>query len=76
MRDGDVIAVDVPNRTLTLEISEAELVARLKAWKPPVTTFNGGYAGLYVERVMQADVGADFDFLVGCRGAKVERDSH
>lgn len=76
VRDGDVIAVDVPNRTLTLEISEAELVARLKAWKPPVTTFNGGYAGLYVERVMQADVGADFDFLVGCRGAKVERDSH
>ncbi|WP_181700110.1 L-arabinonate dehydratase [Chthonobacter albigriseus] len=76
VRDGDIIAVDVPARRLTLEISEAELEARLKAWVSPVLAGAGGYAGLYVDRVMQADTGADFDFLVGCRGSKVERDSH
>jgi dihydroxy-acid dehydratase len=36
----------------------------------------GGYQGLYVERVMQADTGVDFDFLVGCRGHAVPRESH
>jgi len=35
-----------------------------------------GYQGLYVERVMQADKGADLDFLVGCRGHAVPRESH
>jgi L-arabonate dehydrase len=36
----------------------------------------GGYQQLYVERVTQAGKGADFDFLIGCRGAAVARESH
>ncbi|WP_075215441.1 IlvD/Edd family dehydratase [Mongoliimonas terrestris] len=75
VRDGDIIALDVPNRTLTLEISDADLAARLKDWTAPPLP-ERGYARLYVERVMGADKGADFDFLVGKSGTPVLRDSH
>ena len=76
VRDGDVIAVDVPGRRLAVRVPEEELAARRKAWTPPVHAMVGGYQSLYVERVMQADKGADFDFLVGCRGHAVPRESH
>src|SRR5206468_2273055 len=46
---------------------------RLETFKPPVA---GGYQGLYLERVLQADEGCDFDFLVGCRGSAVPKHSH
>jgi dihydroxyacid dehydratase/phosphogluconate dehydratase len=76
VRDGDVIEVDVQARKLHLDISEDELKTRLSKWKKPEPAMKGGYQSLYVERVMQADKGADFDFLVGCRGAEVPRESH
>jgi dihydroxyacid dehydratase/phosphogluconate dehydratase len=76
VRDGDMIEVDVPARKLQLDISETELNERLAQWKKPEPAMKGGYQSLYVERVMQADQGADFDFLVGCRGAGVPRESH
>ena len=45
-------------------------LGRRKArWAPPKPAMAGGYQSLYVERVLQADQGADLDFLVGCRGA-------
>jgi L-arabonate dehydrase len=43
---------------------------------PPPLAAGGGYQSLYVERVMQADTGADLDLLRGCRGAAVPRESH
>jgi dihydroxy-acid dehydratase len=75
VRSGDMIALDVAARTLQLEISDEELAERLKAWKAPDLP-RAGYQGLYVNNVMQADRGADFDFLLGRRGAAIPRNSH
>ena len=76
---GDMIELDVDARRLHLDVADAVLEQRRKAWaapaKPPGAGA-GGYASLYVDRVLQADQGADFDFLVGCRGLVVERESH
>lgn len=76
VQNGDIISLDVPNRSLTLEISDEELAARLAAWTSTVEPPNGGYAQLFHEHVEGADTGADFDFLKGCRGSPVGKDSH
>jgi L-arabonate dehydrase len=76
IENGDLIEVDIPNRTLHLHVSDAELARRRAAWVSPVKPLVGGYGGLYIKTVMQADSGADLDFLVGARGSVVERDSH
>lgn len=76
VRDGDFIALDAEARSLALEVSDEELALRRKEWSPPPASMQGGYQSLYVERVMQADKGADLDFLVGRRGAAVPRESH
>jgi dihydroxy-acid dehydratase len=76
VRDGDMIALDVEARTLHLEVSDEELARRRTAWKPPVLPVPGGYQQLYVDHVSQADTGADFDFLIGCRGHQIARESH
>jgi len=73
---GDMIALDVEARTLQLEVSDAELAARRERWTPPKPAMKGGYQSLYVSHVLQADQGADLDFLVGCRGSDVPRESH
>jgi dihydroxy-acid dehydratase len=74
--DGDMIELDVAGRRLHLDVPEAELARRRRAWSPPAPAAAGGYTGLYIERVLQADRGCDFDFLVGRRGAVVPRHSH
>ena len=74
-RDGGLIELDVAARKLHLHVSDAELAKRRTAWVPPDPP-SGGYQKLYVEHVMQADKGADLDFLVGCRGDAVPRESH
>jgi len=76
VRNGDFIELDVPNRRLHLDISDAELERRLQGWKPPVPPLESGYWKLYIDHVLQADQGADLDFLVGCRGAFVPKDNH
>jgi dihydroxy-acid dehydratase len=76
VRDGDIIALDVPARTLTLEISDEELASRLAAWNSPVERPAGGWNQLYYDHVKGADTGADMDFLVGSRGHAVARESH
>jgi dihydroxy-acid dehydratase len=78
VQNGDIIAVDVPARTIQLEVSDEELAKRRAAWVSPVKPLTGGYGGLYVKSVMQADTGADLDFLVGPRGSEIpnNRDSH
>jgi L-arabonate dehydrase len=75
VHSGDMITLDVPNRTLRLEVEEATLARRRTEWKPPAVP-ERGWQRLYAERVMQADKGADLDFLVGRSGAHVARDSH
>jgi dihydroxy-acid dehydratase len=64
VQNGDPIELDVPGRRLELCISEAELAARRAAWQPPRQPLTRGYGRLYVDHVLQADQGADFDFLV------------
>jgi dihydroxy-acid dehydratase len=76
VRSGDMIELDVAARRLHLDVPEAEIAARLAAWTPPVPRPNGGYAQLYHDHVQGADTGADMDFLVGCRGNAVARESH
>ena len=76
VRSGDFIELDVANRRLHLDITDEELKARLAAWKPAVEPPVGGYAKLYHDHVQGADKGADMDFLVGCRGNAVARESH
>jgi dihydroxy-acid dehydratase len=75
VQTGDMIELDVPNRTLNLLVDQAEIERRLKAWQP-LPKPSGGYQKLYVDTVLQADQGADLDFLVGCRGHAVPRESH
>jgi L-arabonate dehydrase len=76
VRDGDWIELDCEAGRLHLDISEAELADRLATQGPTADTFKGGYRRLYVNHVLQADEGCDFDFLVGCRGSEVPRHSH
>jgi L-arabonate dehydrase len=76
VKNGDIIEVDVEARRLHLDISDAELNDRLSAWEPLHERPESGYAKLFQDSVEGADTGADFDFLKGCRGAPVGRDSH
>ena len=76
VRSGDMIELDVAARLLHLDISDAELAARLEKWHSPVDRPGGGYAQLYHDHVQGADTGADLDFLVGCRGNAVAREAH
>jgi len=76
VQEGDWIELDCASGRLHLDISEAELSARLADIEPPKNLLIGGYRQLYIDHVMQADQGCDFDFLVGCRGSEVPRHSH
>ena len=78
VQTGDIIFLDVPNRTLNIEISEAELTARTPspASVAAYATPTRGWAKLYVDHVQGADTGADLDFLIGSSGDKVSRESH
>lgn len=78
VRTGDIITLDVENRSLSMRVSDEELQARSQS---PVSEAayaapQRGWAKLYVEHVLQADQGADLDFLVGSSGDRVSRESH
>lgn len=76
VRDGDEISLDVAARSLRLEVDDAELARRRAEWQPPASDVTRGWVRLYRERVLQADQGADMDFLVGSSGHDVPRESH
>ncbi|WP_110599233.1 IlvD/Edd family dehydratase [Salinicola lusitanus] len=80
VENGDWISLDCDNGKLELEVDDAEIARRLAAADPTAASSqiatSGGYRQLYIERVLQADEGCDFDFLRGCRGAEVPRHSH
>ncbi|MFM0642299.1 dihydroxy-acid dehydratase, partial [Paraburkholderia metrosideri] len=75
VQTGDMIELDVDARRLHLDVTDEELARRRAAWQPPAPPTRGYYK-LYVDHVLQADQGADLDFLVGSSGAAVPRDSH
>ncbi len=71
VQNGDFIELDAYAGKLHLEVSDEELKQRLENLAPPAPpSFIGGYRKLYVEHVLQADEGCDFDFLVGCVARK------
>jgi dihydroxy-acid dehydratase len=78
VQTGDEITLDVPGRTLTLEVADEDLQNR----RPNAATLAGfanpvrGWERLYIDHVQQADSGADLDFLIGATGDHVSRDSH
>jgi dihydroxy-acid dehydratase len=78
VRDGDMIVLDVPARRLDLDVPPDELATRhpSEAAEAAYTKPLRGWQRLYVDHVMQADKGADLDFLVGSSGDEVTRDSH
>jgi L-arabonate dehydrase len=75
VRSGDMITLDVAKRAVQLEVDDATLAVRRTQWAPPPLPARG-WLRLYVEHVLQADKGADLDFLVGHSGSAVARDSH
>lgn len=60
---GDMIRLDVPNRQLELLVTGEEITRRMTHWRPPTTPHLRGYPRLYIDHVLQADLGCDFDFL-------------
>jgi dihydroxy-acid dehydratase len=72
VRDGDEIELDVPNRTLTLRVSDAELARRRAAWTPRAPHYARGYGKLFLDHVLQANEGVDFDFLRGKTAVRFE----
>ena len=78
VRTGDVISLDVEARRIDVDVPAGEL-ARRTPDKATVTGFANprrGWERLYVDHVLQADTGADLDFLVGSSGSEVSRESH
>ena len=76
VRDGDMIELDVAGRRLHLDVSEEELAQRRANWEAPPAAATRGYVKLYIDHVLQADRGADLDFLVGNSGSAVPPDNH
>ena len=72
VRDGDEIELDVPRRTLSLRVDDAELARRRAAWTPRNAHFSRGYGRLFLDHVLQADEGCDFDFLRGRTPVRLE----
>ena len=66
VKTGDLIRLDVPNRSIELLVDDAEIARRRDAWKPPPVHAGSerGYLQLYLNRVTQAPDGCDFDFLI------------
>ncbi|CAN7265955.1 L-arabinonate dehydratase [Pseudorhodoferax sp. LjRoot39] len=63
VKTGDRITVDVPARTIHLEISDEEMAARRAAWTAPPPRYERGYGWMFGRHIKQANEGCDFDFL-------------
>ncbi len=63
IQSGDIISLDVPNRRLEVEVSEAEMSRRRAGWSQPEPRYGRGYGWMFLKHVQQADKGCDFDFL-------------
>jgi len=76
VKTGDRIRLDAHAGVLELLVDKADLEARRSNWQPETSRYTRGYSKLYIDHVMQADRGADLDFLVGKDTQPVTRESH
>ncbi len=72
VRTGDLITVDVANRSIHMEVSDEELATRRAAWKPPAPRYQRGYGYMFSRHILQANDGCDFDYLETEFGAPVD----
>lgn len=75
VKTGDLITVDVANRTIHMEVSEEELARRRAEWKPPARRYQRGYGYMFSQHILQAHEGCDFDYLETEFGAPVDEPS-
>jgi dihydroxy-acid dehydratase len=71
VKTGDIIRVDVPNRSIDMLVDEATLAQRKAAWQRPAPRYERGYGWMFINHITQADKGCDFDFLETSFGAPV-----
>jgi dihydroxy-acid dehydratase len=76
VQNGDLIEIDVNQGSMNLNVDDETIKNRLNNYNPILPEISGGYQKMYIDHVMQADKGADLDFLIGKRGAEVKRHSH
>ncbi len=63
LRNGDIVELDIPNRSLNMKVSDEELEKRRAEWTPPAPRYERGYGFMFAKHIEQADKGCDFDFL-------------
>ncbi|WP_194722622.1 L-arabinonate dehydratase [Noviherbaspirillum malthae] len=71
VRTGDIITIDIPARSINMEVSDEELERRKAEWKQPPKRFERGYGWMFSQHIKQANEGCDFDFLETGFGAPV-----
>ena len=71
VRTGDIITIDIPARSINMEVSDEELARRKAEWKQPPKRFERGYGWMFSQHIKQANEGCDFDFLETGFGAPV-----
>ncbi len=63
LRNGDIVDLDIPARSLNMRVSEADLARRRAEWRAPEPRYQRGYGYMFTRHIEQADKGCDFDFL-------------
>jgi len=76
VENGDLITLNVAERKLHLHVDDAKLEARKKNFMPIDLGYTRGYTKQFLDHVLQPEEGADFDYLKGCSGSDIQRDSH
>ena len=71
LKTGDIITLDVDQRSIKVELSDEELKARRDEWTPPPPRYERGYGAMFSKHINQAPEGCDFDFLMTDYGAPV-----
>ena len=71
LQTGDIVRLDVPNRTLEMHVDDSELALRKERWTAPKPNYERGFGWFFSRHVRQADDGCDFDFLETDFGAPV-----
>jgi len=71
LKTGDIVKLDIPNRTIDMLVSEEELAERRAAWTQPEPKFQRGYGWMFSQHIKQANEGCDFDYLETEFGAPV-----